>query len=68
MRCNGVIKDLFDKAKEKDLSIRKIEADAGLGSGVMYCWRSRKEPLLGNVIAALNAMGLDLAIVPKINP
>jgi hypothetical protein len=65
IRCNGVIRALFDEARERKLSIRDIEMDAGLGSGVMYCWRTRKEPLLGNVIAALNVMGLDLAVVPR---
>jgi len=64
-RCNSVIKDLFDAAKAKDISIKDIEIDAGLGSGVMYCWRTRKEPLLGNVIAALNVLGLDLIVAPR---
>jgi hypothetical protein len=67
LRCNHVVKTLFEAARERKISIREIEDGAGLGSNVIYCWRSKKEPLLGNVIAALNVVGLDLAVVPKQN-
>ena len=64
-KCNHVIKDLFAAARERNLSVEHIEREAGLGSNVMRCWRTRKEPLLGNVIAALSVMGLDLMVVKR---
>ena len=65
MRCNRIVRAIFDIVRERSLSIRKIEEDAGLGDNVIHSWRNRKEPLLGNALAALEAMGFELVIVPK---
>lgn len=62
--CNHVVRELFAQIKERGLSVGKVEHLAGLGTNVMPRWKKGKEPLLGNVLAALNGIGLDLRVVP----
>ena len=62
MNCNPILKALFTKMQEKNTSVSKVENEAGLGANVVGRWKKQSEPLLGNVIAALNVMGLDLVV------
>jgi hypothetical protein len=62
MSCNHVLKALFSKIRDKKMSVTAVENKAGVGANVIGRWRAQSEPLLGNVIAALNAVGLDLTV------
>lgn len=65
MSCNEVVKTLFRVMKERKLTHREVERRSGIGVNVMGRWQRHREPLLGNAIAALNAIGLDIVVVER---
>ncbi len=64
MNCNEIVKALFNKMSEDGVSTKEAERRSGIGVNVIGRWRKRREPLLGNAIAALNSVGLELRVVP----
>lgn len=62
LSCNHILKALFQQMKDKKIHISTLEQQVGLGQNVVRRWQRRSEPLLGNAIAALNAVGLDLVV------
>jgi|GEM_PF-2366711 len=57
------VRALMAETKRRDMSITGMASLAGIHHRTPYAWR-RKDPGISNLRAALNAVGLDLAVVP----
>lgn len=62
MSYNHLVKELFKAAKEQGVTIREVERRAGLGDNVISCWKRNREPLAGNLLAALGVLGLTVEV------
>ncbi len=63
-RAHPLVRTLFSRINETDADYENVASRAGLGSGTMRNWRKGHEPLVSNLDAALNTVGLKLYVGP----
>lgn len=59
--ANPLVRRLFETMNERDISLDEVAHRAGVDRATIYQWR-RHDPKLGNIVAALNAVGLNIKL------
>lgn len=59
--ANPLVQRLFAAMNEQDISLDEVAHRAGVDRATIYQWR-RHDPKLGNITAALNAVGLEIKL------
>ena len=62
--AHPLVKALYRAAKDQQVTMAEITREAGLGRGVIGLWGSTYNPRIDDLDAALNVLGLRLAVVP----
>jgi hypothetical protein len=62
-RCDPVVKALFDALFDRSMSVAEC-GEASVGRDTLNSWRRGHDPKIKALRRALNAAGLDLAVVP----
>lgn len=60
----ALVRALIERANEQKTTLKEIAERSGLQYKTISEWRYRRAPNLPNFVAALNAIGFDLAVVP----
>lgn len=61
-----ILDQLFNIAKDRNLSLNDLGEDAGLGGSVVHAWGSgRYSPKLRSLRKVLDALDLDIVLVPR---
>lgn len=68
MHAHPVVRRFFSALNEQDTNVREVAQRAGMHADTILGWRRRYVPTVANLTAALNAIGLDLAVVPLGEP
>lgn len=61
---NPIVREFFAHMKSRNIPVHEMAKNSGLSEYTFTNWHKRKMPNVGNLEAALNVMGLRLAIVP----
>lgn len=61
---NPLVREFFRHMKDRRIRCKDLAELSGINGCTLANWRKRKMPNVSNLEAALNAMGLRLAIVP----
>ena len=59
--ANPLVQRLFSELNEQDISLDDVAHRAGVDRATIYQWR-RHDPKLSNIVAALNAVGLEIKL------
>jgi hypothetical protein len=65
IHVHPMIQLLFDTVKERDMTIVELSARSGVSRHAIYDWAHRRNASLTNLIACLNAVGIDLVAVRR---
>lgn len=65
VHIHPLIKLLFDTLKERDMTIAELADRSGISRRTIYCWAARSNASLINLMACLNAVGIDLVAVRR---
>jgi hypothetical protein len=63
-RCHPCVRGLFVEMNEQQATRAEVGSRAGVNTETLSTWRGRSMPLLDVFDAVLNALDLELAIVP----
>lgn len=61
---NPIVRDLFRAMNTSGMSMASLAEMVGISEDTLRGWRKNHVPRLDNIEAALNGVGLRLAIVP----
>lgn len=64
-RAHPLVRRLYEAMNRERVLVSEVAERAGLDPGTVSEWRYRRSPCLTSLIAALNVMGLDLAVVAR---
>lgn len=64
-RCHPLVRTYIEELNRRLMTWEEAEKITGVGVGTLRSWSFESVPRLDTFIAALNAVGLDLAIVAK---
>lgn len=62
--AHPLVRALYAEMIRLGLSESEVERRAGLGDGLLRAWRTVRSPLVTNIAAALEVVGLQLKVVP----
>ena len=61
--ADPAIKRLFREMRLQHLTISEVAHISGIERSTLRSWKRARQPTLGNIRAALNAVGCDLVVV-----
>jgi len=68
LHAHPLVRRLFDEANRQQTTITEITARAGLRRGTVAQWGRRNNPRVDQLEAALNVLGLRLAVIEDEQP
>lgn len=63
--ASPIVKTLFQEMRDSGVTYEQLARRSGLSPYSIWSWRGERVPLITNIVAALNAVGLDLVVVRR---
>ena len=64
-KAHPLVKQFIKLCNRHSTSLRGVSQESGVAQKTLSDWRYRRQPLVGNLQAALNALGYELVIAPR---